>query len=476
MRLRDETPLTPEAAAELAALEAALAGDAGRARARRPGRAGARAARRAPASGRRLRAHARRARRGVLSARAGRQPLARRRGDALGRRAHRAAAPLAARCRRRGVDRGRDDARAVADGVRSRGAGWRERADRGNADGDEPGGADRIRRRERRDHAGAAARQRGPAGGRRRAAVRRGPSARRSATPRRRAHRPRRWPSPAPSPVPTARSSPRQSSGQGLSAPVPTPVTPSTSRNRSVERGATLRLATTPRRLDDVASRVVRVTDGVGGFVRSSAVDSRPGSAAGRRSSCRSPCARLSDRARAPVRSWRSVRSRNESSLDVTEQVEQARDRVAGAQGRAPLAAAPARARDHLDETARLRARLRSIEARLDDARRSARQLRQRTTYSAVLVEVVTEKPREEAAGPWTPRDALGDAGRVLEVAAGVALVALAVLLPLALLALIAWPLGRAVQRRRREGALDAQRRARREPDRAADRGVWSRP
>ena len=69
----------------------------------------------------------------------------------------------------------------------------------------------------------------------------------------------------------------------------------------------------------------------------------------------------------------------------------------------------------------------------------------------------MTEKPREEAAGPWTPRDALGDAGRVLEVAAGVALVALAVLLPLALLALIAWPLGRAVQRRRREGALDAQ-------------------
>jgi hypothetical protein len=73
-----------------------------------------------------------------------------------------------------------------------------------------------------------------------------------------------------------------------------------------------------------------------------------------------------------------------------------------------------------------------------------------------VLVEVVTERPREEAAGPWAPRDALGDALRVLEVAAGVALVTLAVLLPLALLALIAWPLGRAITRRRREAALDA--------------------
>ncbi len=252
---------------------------------------------------------------------------------------------------------------------------------------------------------------------------------------------------------------PEQPSAPALGAPVPAPVTPSTSPNRRVERGATLRLATTPQRLDDIASRVVRVTDGVGGFVRSSAVDSRPGLGGGATFELQIPVRRLST-ALARLSALASVRSRNESSLDVTEQVEQARDRVVALKAERRSLLRQLERATSLDETTRLRARLRSVEARLDSATSVRAQLRQRTTYSAVLVEVVTEKPRDEAAGPWTPRDALGDAGRVLEVSAGVALVALAVLLPLALLALIAWPLGRAVQRRRREGALDAPRAA----------------
>ncbi|MBV8946498.1 MAG: hypothetical protein JOZ95_13825, partial [Solirubrobacterales bacterium] len=48
------------------------------------------------------------------------------------------------------------------------------------------------------------------------------------------------------------------------------------------------------------------------------------------------------------------------------------------------------------------------------------------------------------------------DAGRVLTVAAGVVLIALAVLSPLALLAALAWWVGSTVRRRRREQALDA--------------------
>jgi hypothetical protein len=58
--------------------------------------------------------------------------------------------------------------------------------------------------------------------------------------------------------------------------------------------------------------------------------------------------------------------------------------------------------------------------------------------------------------GAWTPRDALGDALRVLQVAAGVALVGAAALAPLLLLAGAAILAGRAVTRRRREHALDA--------------------
>ena len=47
------------------------------------------------------------------------------------------------------------------------------------------------------------------------------------------------------------------------------------------------------------------------------------------------------------------------------------------------------------------------------------------------------------------------DALRVLEVSAGVALIALAVLVPIGILAALGWWVGLTLQRRRRERALD---------------------
>ncbi len=247
----------------------------------------------------------------------------------------------------------------------------------------------------------------------------------------------------------------RESKSLGSLPPVPAPIT-GDPINRNVERGANLRLATTPKRLDEVSGRVVRVTDGVGGFVRSSSVDSRSGLGGGATFELQIPVTRLQT-ALARLSQLASVRSRTESSLDVTEQVTFARNRVVALRAERRSLLRQLEAAPSLDETARLRARLRSIEARLDSAQSVRAQLRQRTTYSPVFVQIVTERPRSGAdAGPWTPRDALDDAGRVLEIAAGVALIALAVLMPLALIAAVAWPLVRVARRRRREQALDA--------------------
>ncbi len=55
----------------------------------------------------------------------------------------------------------------------------------------------------------------------------------------------------------------------------------------------------------------------------------------------------------------------------------------------------------------------------------------------------------------WSFGDALDDAGRVLEVGAGVALISAAVLLPLAIIAAIAYVVVAAANRRARERALD---------------------
>ena len=55
----------------------------------------------------------------------------------------------------------------------------------------------------------------------------------------------------------------------------------------------------------------------------------------------------------------------------------------------------------------------------------------------------------------WTLGDAVGDAGKVLSVTAGVLLVSAAVLGPLAILAVLIWLVARTLARLRRERALD---------------------
>ena len=84
--------------------------------------------------------------------------------------------------------------------------------------------------------------------------------------------------------------------------------------------------------------------------------------------------------------------------------------------------------------------------------------LGQEVAYGTVELSVQGEKRSGAAAagGRWTPGDAIGDAGRVLEVVAGVLVIALAVLLPLAILAALPALAGRLVTRRRRERALEA--------------------
>jgi hypothetical protein len=78
-----------------------------------------------------------------------------------------------------------------------------------------------------------------------------------------------------------------------------------------------------------------------------------------------------------------------------------------------------------------------------------------RADYANLSVEVVPERAAAVAPGAWTPRDAWHDAVRVLEVAAGIALIAFAVALPLVLLGAPAWIATRRLTQRRRERALD---------------------
>jgi uncharacterized protein DUF4349 len=223
-------------------------------------------------------------------------------------------------------------------------------------------------------------------------------------------------------------------------------------RTRAQERSAALTLAARPRQIDAVAAGILRVTDGAGGFVASSTVSGDGGSF-----ELRIPAGRL-DKALADLSRLAKVRERTQSSRDITAETVSARERLREARReREGLLNALAKATT-INETEAVKARLRSVNREIAAARSSVRRVVNRANYANVSVELVAE--RGGAAGPvddgrWTPGDAARDAVRVLEVAAGIAVIVLALLLPLALVGGLAAVAARGAGRRRRERALD---------------------
>ncbi len=257
-----------------------------------------------------------------------------------------------------------------------------------------------------------------------------------------------------------------ESAGSSSSTSVARPQTAPTSgggspgsdgrTSRAQERSAALTLAARPREIERVAAGILRVTDAVGGFVASSSVGS--GSEAGGSFELRIPNARL-NKALADLSRLAKVRERTQATRDITAETVSARGRLHEARReREGLLRALANATT-LNETEAVKARLRSVNASIASARSSVKRLANRAAYANVSVELVAERGGSAAPidddGRWTPGDALRDAVRVLEVAAGIAVIVLALLLPLALLGGLGAVAARMLGHRRRERALD---------------------
>ncbi|MGZ4194289.1 MAG: DUF4349 domain-containing protein [Solirubrobacteraceae bacterium] len=255
-----------------------------------------------------------------------------------------------------------------------------------------------------------------------------------------------------------AASSASSSSTSAGSSAVPSPVIPG---GRQVVQSAQLQLSTAPSRIDDVAQQVFNVVGAEKGFVDNSNVTSGGGSAnAGASFQLSVPSANLAatltDLSR--LRGAHVV-SRTDQTNDITGEV--------GGAGQ-KLAEARALRRSLLKQLANATTteQVNSIEARLHDANASIasdlatlRGLQRQVAYSKISLNIEPST----APPPVTTHHSSGfgigqaahDAGRVLVVVAGVALIVLAVLVPVGLVgALAAW-VGFAIRRRRREQALD---------------------
>jgi negative regulator of sigma E activity len=240
---------------------------------------------------------------------------------------------------------------------------------------------------------------------------------------------------------------------RGLSAD----LAASAARPRRVQRDADLTLTTAPREVQDVADRVVSVTQDIGGVVARSSVDVGDAQAAAS-FTLRIPTSRLDDGLKR-LSDLAHVGSLRQGSTDITGSFVSAADRLSDARAeRRALLKALGKATTP-NAIASLRSRIRFNRSEIAALKGDLQALRRRADLATVSVQVVGRGATKGAMGGdggWTPGDAAHDALRVLEVLAGVLLIAVAVLAPLGVLALLMVLATGAARRRRREHALDA--------------------
>jgi hypothetical protein len=253
-------------------------------------------------------------------------------------------------------------------------------------------------------------------------------------------------------------SSPSSAATAGSSPPpierFSTEVDPSSgSRGRLQQRAATVSLAPRgPQGVQEAADAVMRLAASDGGYVESSHVGVRQGGPSEAQLQLSIPSAKLSS-AIAALGRIAPVQAVNQESHDITSSYDADRRRLSDDEAvrRALLRAlAAASSEGRIDS---LRERLSSNRESLS---RDRTQLHSVThTASTSQLEVTIAGSGSAAATQGTLERGLHDAGHVLAVAAAVALVALAVIVPLGIVALGFEALRRAWLRRRREAVLE---------------------
>lgn len=240
-----------------------------------------------------------------------------------------------------------------------------------------------------------------------------------------------------------------------LSAPAPAREQSRLAGRRFVEKTTSLSLTTDADGLQDVANGIVRETKEAGGVVDTSSVSKTEdgGSAS---FSLRIPSARL-PAAVAALSELGDVVGLDEAGQDITGGVASASERLSEARAERRGILRSLQRADTDAELRALRARLREVRSRISRAQGDLGAVRRRADIASVQVEVSASgaERQEDEGGVWSPGDAASDAWDVLQVVAGVLLVAAAVLAPLGLLAALTAVAVKGSRRRRREHALD---------------------
>jgi hypothetical protein len=239
----------------------------------------------------------------------------------------------------------------------------------------------------------------------------------------------------------------------GASSPAPQPP----SNGRRIVQSANLALNAAASRIDDVAQELFDVVGRENGVVNNSSVTAGTDGYAQFQLSIPSGNLTATMTQLSQLR-YAHVSSRTDSTQDVNGQYVSAGRRLADDQAlRTSLLKqlAGAVTQNQIDS---LKTQIHDVENAIARDQAAIRALNNRINYSRVQVTInASASPivRAHSSSGFTLGKAAHDAGRVLTVAAGVALITLAALVPVLLVGALGWWIAAALRRRRREQALD---------------------
>jgi len=228
-------------------------------------------------------------------------------------------------------------------------------------------------------------------------------------------------------------------------------VAPAT-EDRLVDATARLTLGAESDEVQGVANEVVEVTDRYDGVVLDSQVTTDQGGARAA-FTLEIPFSEL-DAALADLSELGDVISRTEVGEDITQGAVRSQKQLAKVLEDLSKARIELELADSRRERLVLKSQIDSLEASAEALRADVGQTQRRARFATVNVDITSNGSASDEDG-WSLSDALDDAGRVLEVIGGIALIALAVLLPLALVGTLIYVVTARTRRRSRERALD---------------------
>jgi hypothetical protein len=225
-------------------------------------------------------------------------------------------------------------------------------------------------------------------------------------------------------------------------------------------QSAQLQLSAAPKRVDYVAQEVYDVIGELNGIVERSTVTQTGGSDGSANFQLSVPSASIGQAmSRLSSLHYASVLSRTDASQDITDQYGAAKRALSDARAlRTSLLKQLANATT-TEQINSLKAQIRDAEASISSDEATLGRLNRQVGFSQLALDISAGSapaPAAHHSGGFGIGRAAHDAGRVLTVAAGVALIAIAALIPVALVVALVWWVGAAFRRRRREQALDS--------------------